>query len=172
MTSFHRCKSCLTKTYCSKDCLVKDWEERHKELCKVGREEWKVKRGTEGRVETGLKHIEGGLQRAMMSGLNPWVLQNFVEVKEMCEKMGSADKAEKDVKHKKVKGDSKERRKTQEEHCGEVKLVKPNLSPSQCQECQKDWDMAALHSLEGDPLALQVLCNILRKQLGACVLSP
>jgi len=115
----HRCMSCLTKTYCSKDCLVKDWEERHKELCKVGREEWKVKRGTEGRVETGLKHIEGGLQRAMMSGLKPWELQNVVEVKEMCEKMGSADKAEKDVKHKKlckkVKGDSKE-------HCGEVKL--------------------------------------------------
>ena len=85
-----------------------------------------MKRGTEGRVETGLKHIEGGLQRAMMSGLNPWELQNFVEVKEMCEKMGSADKAEKDMKHKKlckkVKGDSKERRKTQEEHCGEVKL--------------------------------------------------
>ena len=169
MTSFHRCKSCLTKTYCSKDCLVKDWEERHKDLCKEGREEWKVKRGAEGRVETGMKELEGGLQRAMMSGLKPWELQNVVEVKEMCEKMGSADKAEKDVKHKKlckkVKGDSKE-------HCGEVKLVKPNLSPSQCQECQKDWDMAALHSLEGDPLALQVLCNILRKQLGACVLSP
>ena len=24
------------------------------------------------------------------------------------------------------------------------------------QECQTDWDMAALHNLEGDPLALQV----------------
>ena len=42
-----------------------------------------------------------------------------------------------------------------------------NFSPSQCQECQTDWDMAALHSLEGDPLALQVFAKhfFLRKPL-------
>ena len=119
---------------------MKDWEEKHNELCKKGREEWKKKKGAEAREETGLKEMEGIFKAMAVTKTLPEHFkgqQNLVEegqrnlveeVKEMCEKKGSAGKAGKDLKHKKhgvdrkVKGDSKEPRKEQEEHCKEVKL--------------------------------------------------
>ena len=89
-TSFHRCKRCLTKTYCSEDCRLNDLKEKHRELCTVGQEEWKVKRGAEGRVKSGLKDFEAGVQRVMMADMKPEVLRTVVEVRAMCEKMESA----------------------------------------------------------------------------------
>ena len=99
----------------------KDWEEKHRELCKEGREEWKKKEGAEARVETGLKEMDDHFQSVMKAfsdlGASKVVQNNVEEAKEMCEKKGSASKAGKDLKHKKdgvdnkVKGDSKERRK-------------------------------------------------------------
>merc|ERR1719361_2548514 len=49
-------------------------------------------------------------------------------------------------------------KKDQEEKVTEDAVVTQevdNQQAKQSQECQTDWDMAALHSLEGDPLALQ-----------------
>ena len=89
-TSFHRCKRCLTKTYCSEDCRLNDLKEKHRELCTAGQEEWKVKRGAEGRVKSGLKDFEAGVQRVMMTDMKPEVLRTVVEVRAMCEKMESA----------------------------------------------------------------------------------
>ena len=131
--SFHRCKSCLTKTYCSKDCLVKDWEEKHKELCKESLEEWKKKKGAEARVETGLKGLEDRFKLIKGPDMKPEDVQYLIEAKEMCEKMGSAGNAGKGLKHKKdgVKGDSKERRKKQEEPCKEVKLGASKMTMSE-----------------------------------------
>ena len=60
----HRCGKCKTKTYCSKDCQVKDWEVKHQGFCNEIPEEWKVKTGAKDRVETGLEGVEDGFQRA------------------------------------------------------------------------------------------------------------
>ena len=103
---------------------MKDWEEKHKGLCKEGREEWKKKKGAEARVEAGLKELEDRFKVMTGPGVKPEHVQYRLEAKEMCEKMGSEGNAGKGLKHKKdgVKGDSKERRKKQEEPCKEAKL--------------------------------------------------
>ena len=48
---------------------MKDWEEKHSKLCKEGGEEWKRKRGADARVETGLKELEDGFEKAMNSAV-------------------------------------------------------------------------------------------------------
>ena len=103
---------------------MKDWEEKHKGLCKEGREEWKKKKGAEARVEAGLKELEDRFKVMTGPGVKPEHVQYRLEAKEMCEKMGSEGNAGKGLKHKKdgVKGDSKEQRKKQEEPCKEAKL--------------------------------------------------
>ena len=113
---------------------MKDWEEKHKGLCKEGREEWKKKKGAEARVEAGLKELEDRFK--VMTGpgvVKPENLQYCLEAKEMCEKMGSEGNAGKGLKHKKdgVKGDSKEQRKKQEEPCIEVKLGASKMTMSE-----------------------------------------
>jgi len=39
----HRCKRCLTKMYCSKECQLKDWKKVHEKICKDGESERKLK---------------------------------------------------------------------------------------------------------------------------------
>ena len=47
----HRCSKCKTKQYCGQECLEKDWELIHKELCQKGDIERKKKGGTDKRHE-------------------------------------------------------------------------------------------------------------------------
>merc|ERR1719209_2834351 len=61
----HRCRKCLTKTYSSEECLLKDREEKHHEFCQEGAEERKVKRDSKGRVEAGLKELEVGFEESL-----------------------------------------------------------------------------------------------------------
>ena len=49
----HRCKQCLTKIYCSKECQLGDWELVHKEICKGKGEKRKRKGGAVERREKG-----------------------------------------------------------------------------------------------------------------------
>merc|ERR1711990_1379081 len=44
----HRCSECLTKIYCSRECLLKDSEEKHSKFCVKGEEERKVKEDASG----------------------------------------------------------------------------------------------------------------------------
>ena len=112
---------------------MKDWEEKHKELCKESLEEGKKKKGAEARVETGLKGLEDRFKLIKGPDMKPEDVQYLIEAKEMCEKMGSAGNAGKGLKHKKdgVKGDSKEQRKKQEEPCIEVKLGASKMTMSE-----------------------------------------
>eukprot|EP00092_Neocalanus_flemingeri_P000971 GFUD01001038.1.p1 GENE.GFUD01001038.1~~GFUD01001038.1.p1 ORF type:complete len:505 (+),score=143.91 GFUD01001038.1:63-1577(+) len=56
----HRCSGCLTKVYCSQDCLQKDWAVVHRKICARSKEEVrKVKEGRRGRKEEGKHRIEG-----------------------------------------------------------------------------------------------------------------
>ena len=74
---------------------MKDWEEKHKELCKEGREEWKKKEGAEARVETGLKKMEDTIQSAMkVFDMKPEKVQNLIEAKKMCDKGVSKQSSE------------------------------------------------------------------------------
>ena len=92
-------------------------------------------------METGLKKMEDNFQSTMKTlsdlGISKVLQNNVEEAKEMCEKKGSASKAGKDLKHKKdgvdskVKGDSKVRRKKQEEPCKEVKLGASKMTMSE-----------------------------------------
>ena len=92
----HRCGKCLTKTYCSRECQRNDWEVKHQEFCKETPEERKVKIGAKDRVETGLEKFEDQFQHVMKScGKDPEELQTVLEAKEICERKGSANKAEK-----------------------------------------------------------------------------
>ena len=50
--SLFRCTNCLTKIYCSKECLKIDWEVKHKELCKENAEDRKVKEDSKVRRQT------------------------------------------------------------------------------------------------------------------------
>ena len=118
---------------------MKDWEEKHKELCKESLEEWKKKKGAEARVETGLKGLEDRFKLIKGPDMKPEDVQYLIEAKEMCEKMGSAGNAGKGLKHKKdgVKGDSKEQRKKQEEPCIEVKLGASEMVKVEMMEVKK-----------------------------------
>jgi len=95
----HRCKKCLTKTYCSKDCQAKDWEEKHQGLCQSGGEERKVKGGSEARLEAGLRDLESGFElnlKPKICGENVGRTEEaknmLVKAKEMCEKKGKEGK--------------------------------------------------------------------------------
>ena len=98
MHDFLRCGECLTKNYCSRECLLKDSGENHSKFCHKGEEERKVKRDGKARVESGLK----GLEAMTEDGLkHPEVMKQkhfkeigkrVVEVKEMCKKQEGKDK--------------------------------------------------------------------------------
>ena len=47
---FLRCDRCLTKIYCSKECLKQDLREKHKDACKEESDERKVKVKEERKV--------------------------------------------------------------------------------------------------------------------------
>ena len=88
---FLRCRECLTKTYCSEECGVKD-KKKHFEFCKKDVEERKVKGGAKARVENGLKDLEVELDEVLK--LEP--TERMAEVKKLCEKQGGTDKRKSD----------------------------------------------------------------------------
>ena len=95
---FLRCSKCLTKNYCSRECLLKDSEENHSKFCHKGEEERKVKKDGKARVETGLKVLEA-MTEAGLKDPEVMKLKHFeevgkmvVEVKELCKKQEGKDK--------------------------------------------------------------------------------
>ena len=87
----HRCKKCLTKVWCSKECLLLN-KEKHKEFCQEGAEERKVKDDDKIRKESGMEELEQSF--AKMSKVTPaGLVQGFEDVKESCQKKGNQDKS-------------------------------------------------------------------------------
>ena len=83
---FLRCSECLTKHYCSRDCLLKDSDEKHSKFCSKGAEARKVKEDAKARVEIALKRLEVGLENSLKLEAEQQVKKMIVEVKELCEK--------------------------------------------------------------------------------------
>jgi len=54
----HRCGRCLTKVYCSKQCMDLDWSLIHKEICKKEQDGRKVKGGSQERNKDGKKKMK------------------------------------------------------------------------------------------------------------------
>ena len=76
----------MTKNYCSRECLLKDSEEKHSKFCHKGEEERKVKGDAKARVEGGLEQLEIALEENLKRSTAP--KNKLVEVKELCEKQG------------------------------------------------------------------------------------
>ena len=92
---FPRCSECLTKNYCSRECLLKDSEEKHSKFCHKGEEDRKVKGDAKARVEAGLKGMEVGLENVLKLEQPEEVRKKIVEVEEMCKKQEGKDKKKK-----------------------------------------------------------------------------
>ena len=82
----------MTKTYCSRECLLKDNEEKHRKFCHKGAEERKVKGGAKARVEDGLRALETGMEETLKLVSPQTFKKDLVEVKELCEKQGGKRK--------------------------------------------------------------------------------
>ena len=89
---FLRCSECLTKVYCSRECLKKDNEEKHGKFCHKGAEERKVKGGAKARVEDGLRELEAGIEKTWKLESTQTFKNDLVEVKELCAKQGGKRK--------------------------------------------------------------------------------
>merc|ERR550519_2308807 len=100
----HRCSNCLTKNYCSRECLLKDSEEKHSKFCHKGEEERKVKGDAKARVVAGLNGLDAGVEDGLKKVLEVMKLEQpekasqvektrkmVVEVKELCKKQGGKD---------------------------------------------------------------------------------
>ena len=95
---FLRCGVCLTKNYCSRECLLKDSEEKHSKFCHKGEEERKVKGDAKARVVAGLNGLDSVVEDGMKQALEVMKLEQSekfrkmaVEVKELCKKQGGKD---------------------------------------------------------------------------------
>jgi len=90
----HRCSKCLTKSWCSRECQQKDWNEKHKEFCIKDADPRKAKGGAQVRRETEMKSLERGMEEVLMLNKDkPAELQNALsEVKKLCEKKGKRGK--------------------------------------------------------------------------------
>ena len=75
----------MTKNYCSRECLLKDSEEKHSKFCHKGQEERKVKGDAKARVEAGLQGLEVGVEKVLKLEQSEGVRKKLVEVKELCE---------------------------------------------------------------------------------------
>jgi len=86
----HRCSKCLTKSWCSRECQQKDWDEKHKEFCIKDADPRKAKGGAQVRKETGTKGMEEGLEKALMLNKDkPIELQNVLSgVNKLCQHKG------------------------------------------------------------------------------------
>jgi len=64
----HRCGKCLTKHWCSRDCQLKDWEEKHREFCNRAADERKVKGGSKVRAKSEMEKFKGTLKNVKIRG--------------------------------------------------------------------------------------------------------
>ena len=90
-----RCGECLTKNYCSRECLLKDSGEKHSKFCHKGEEERKVKGDAKARVEAGLQGLEVVVEQALKLEQSEKFRKKVVEVKELCKKQDGKDKKKK-----------------------------------------------------------------------------
>ena len=91
----YRCSKCLTKSYCSRECLLKDWEEKHEEFCEEDADERKVKGGSKARLEAGSIDLASGLEKTLRladAAKTERVKKSYLEVKALCEKKDKARK--------------------------------------------------------------------------------
>ena len=80
----------MTKNYCSRECLLKDSEEKHSKFCQKGEEKRKVKGNAKAREEAGLKELEVGVEETLKVEGAP--KNKLVEVKELCKEHGGKGK--------------------------------------------------------------------------------
>ena len=86
----------MTKNYCSRECLLKDSDEKHSKFCQKGEEKRKVKGNAKARVEAGLKDLEVGLEETLkLEQVKEEVKEKLVEVKELCKEQEGKDKKKK-----------------------------------------------------------------------------
>ena len=100
-----RCSKYLTKTYCSQQCLWKDWKEKHSDLCQEKSEERKVKGDFKARLKAGSEDLECGMKKALKfadKAMSERVKEGFLEVNRLCQEKNKAKKVTK-------KGSSKEK---------------------------------------------------------------
>ena len=88
----------MTKNYCSRECLLKDSEEKHSKFCHKSEEETKVKRDAKARVEDGLKRLEADMEKALKLEQPEKFKKRMEEIKELCVKQGGQDKRESEGK--------------------------------------------------------------------------
>ena len=88
----------MTKIYCSRECLLKDSEEKHSKFCHKGEEERKVKGDAKARVVAGLNGLDSMVEDGLKKVLEVMKLEPpektrkmVVEVKELCKKQGGKD---------------------------------------------------------------------------------
>ena len=89
--SAHRCSVCLTKIWCSKECLLLN-KEKHKEFCKEGVDARKVKDDAKIRKESGMEELEQSFAKMakVECGVNP---ESFGDVKKSCQTKGKGSKS-------------------------------------------------------------------------------
>ena len=63
-----RCGKCLTKHWCSQDCQLKDWEEKHQEFCNKSADERKVKGGAKVRAKSEMEKLKDTLKNVKIRG--------------------------------------------------------------------------------------------------------
>ena len=87
----------MKKNYCSRDCLLKDSEEKHNLFCNKGEEERKVKGGAKARVEARLKWLESGLEEPLKLEFpdDEKIKEHLVKVNELCKKQEEKGKKKK-----------------------------------------------------------------------------
>ena len=93
MICFLRCTNCAIKTYCSRECLAKDCEEKHNKFCEEGDTEErlrdferKYKVGRKSREEAGLKDLEQGFHEQLKLARSSEVAKMYVRTMELCKK--------------------------------------------------------------------------------------
>ena len=90
-----RCSKCLTKSWCSRECQQKDWNEKHKEFCIKDADPRKVNGGAQVRSETEMKSLERGMEKVLtLNEDEPEELQNVVlsGAKKLCQEKGRKGK--------------------------------------------------------------------------------
>jgi len=82
----HRCGKCLTKNWCSRDCQLKDWEEKHQEFCNNAADERKVKGGAKVRAKSEMEKMVKTFKNVKIRG--ELRKEDFGQVKNAFKKKG------------------------------------------------------------------------------------
>ena len=90
-----RCKQCLTKIYCGKECQLGDWEMVHKLVCKDKGLKRKRKEGARERKEQGEQGAQSMLEFGKIVAFKSYVadsgdLEGYVNYTRMLGELGEA----------------------------------------------------------------------------------